>query len=86
MNPPFEDKKRWKSAINAGVVSVAFLLAGIIPIGLLIAPLSLPASLVSFVYAILSYRRNEPQRSRAIIGVALALVAPTLLVGVLIFG
>lgn len=86
MNPAPHDLRLWRSAINAGIVSVLLVFAAIIPIGMLIAPFSLVASIVSFVYAIRSYRRKEPQRSRAFIGVALALFAPSLTVGAFVFG
>lgn len=86
MNPAPVDLRLWRSAIKAGCVSVALVFAAIIPIGMLIAPLSIPASIMSFVYAIRSYRRKEMHRSRAIIGVILALFAPSLVVGVLVLG
>ena len=71
-----EDPKLWRPAVVAGIVSVSLLAAAIVPIGALIAPFSLVASITSLVYGARSVLRKEEKKHLAVLGMLLSLVAP----------
>ena len=62
---------------NQAVVAAKLLLAAaIVPIGALIAPFSLVASITSLVYGARSVLRKEEKKHLAVLGMLLSLVAP----------
>jgi hypothetical protein len=79
------DAKMWRSAVISGVVSVGLLAAALIPIGMLIAPVSLIASVVGISYGVRSLIRREDKKHLAIVGILLSLVAPCMGAYVVLF-
>ena len=85
MNTVLEDPKLWRAAVISGVVSVGLLAAAIVPIGMLLAPVSLVASLTGFAYGIRSLLKKEEGRHIAVLGMLLSLIGPSAAVYLFLF-